>query len=89
MLLQNTHLGLSYLSEVENLLESETLVTHANFRLWLTAEPHPKFPIGLLHRGVKVVTSPPSGLKASFKASFNTVSDDVWDTIKVDWRQVC
>lgn len=40
VLLQNTHLGLGYLSEVETFLLKADEV-HEDFRLWLTAEPHP------------------------------------------------
>jgi dynein heavy chain len=39
VLLQNTHLGLAYLSEVETYL-SKAEGVHAEFRLWITAEPH-------------------------------------------------
>lgn len=53
VLLQNTHLGLGYLTEVETFLVKEENV-HEDFRLWITAEPHPQFPIGLLQMGIKV-----------------------------------
>lgn len=53
VLLQNTHLGLAYLSEVESFLVKEENI-HEDFRLWITAEPHPHFPIGLLQMGIKV-----------------------------------
>ncbi len=58
VLLQNTHLGLSYLTEVETFLVKEENV-HEDFRLWITAEPHPQFPIGLLQMGIKVRCSSP------------------------------
>lgn len=47
VLLQNCHLSLAYVEEVmDQLLETETI--HENFRLWVTTEPHPKFPITFL-----------------------------------------
>lgn len=53
MLLQNTHLGLGYLAEVEGFLtKAEAL--HDNFRVFITAEPHPAFPIGLLQMSLKI-----------------------------------
>lgn len=44
------------------------------FRLWITAEPHPSFPIGLLHMGLKVTNEAPVGIKAGLKASYQWVS---------------
>jgi dynein heavy chain len=38
---------------VESLLAKADSL-HDNFRLWITAEPHPGFPIGLLQMSIKV-----------------------------------
>ncbi len=63
MLLQNTHLGLKYLQELEQtLLKAEDI--DSDFRVWITAEPHPKFPIGLLQMSIKFTNEAPVGIKA-------------------------
>jgi dynein heavy chain, axonemal len=73
VLLQNTHLGLGYLSEVETfLLKAEEM--HPEFRLWITAEPHPQFPIGLLQIGIKITNEAPVGMKAGLRASYAWVN---------------
>ena len=47
MLLQNCHLSLDYVIEVmDQLLNTETI--HEHFRLWVTTEVHPRFPITFL-----------------------------------------
>ena len=46
-LLQNCHLGLNYMAELlETVLETENI--HDSFRVWITTEVHPNFPISLL-----------------------------------------
>ena len=52
-LFQNCHLGLDFMDE---LLETVTSADNVNpiFRLWITAEEHPKFPIQLLQSSIKV-----------------------------------
>ncbi|UJR10037.1 hypothetical protein I4U23_014260 [Adineta vaga] len=69
LLLQNCHLLLSFLSELEKELEISTK-THPDFRLWMTTEPIERFPIGLLQKSYKVVIEPPSTLKLNLRSTF-------------------
>lgn len=50
--LKNLHLVTSWLSSLEK--ELRGLDTHKNFRLWLTTEPHLKFPGMLLQSSLKI-----------------------------------
>ncbi|KAK9794950.1 hypothetical protein WJX73_010224 [Symbiochloris irregularis] len=88
VLLQNTHLGLGFLSEVEGMLaKAEGL--HEGFRLWITAEPHPAFPIGLLQIGLKLTNEAPVGIRAGLRASYQWVSQDLLDAVnRPEWRQL-
>lgn len=52
--LQNCHLLTSWLRTLEKLLEKLQDKPHKEFRVWLTTEPTPKFPIGILQRALKV-----------------------------------
>lgn len=47
---------------------------HEGFRLWITAEPHPAFPIGLLQIGLKLTNEAPVGIRAGLRASYQWVS---------------
>ena len=83
MLLQNCHLGLSFMSECQEwvtalpkLEETSPGSVAPAFRLWITAEPHPKFPIGILQRGIKMTTEPPRGLRANMLTLYNLVSQE-------------
>ena len=53
-MLQNCHLLVEWLTELEKVLE-KLVKPHPDFRLWLTTEPTPKFPIGILQRSYKVL----------------------------------
>jgi len=88
VLLQNTHLGLSYLSEVETfLIKADEL--HEDFRLWITAEPHPQFPIGLLQMSIKITNEAPVGMRAGLRNSYAWVTQDMLDAVqRQEWRQL-
>ena len=47
VMLQNCHLGLKFMSEIEQTMIKIDEI-HPDFQLWITSEPHPVFPIGLL-----------------------------------------
>ena len=88
VVLQNTHLGLSYLSEVETFMTKADEL-HEDFRLWITAEPHPQFPIGLLQMSIKLTNEAPVGMKAGLRASYQWVNQDTLDAInRKEWRQL-
>ena len=61
ILLQNCHLSLEFCEEFLLQLTENTDRIHPDFRLWITTEVHPKFPIGLLQISIKYTAEPPQG----------------------------
>merc|ERR1711939_869140 len=60
------------------------------FRFFLSAAPHPKFPLGLLQMCTKVTNEPPAGLRAGVLRSYS-VNIDQERLERVDtsqWRQL-
>jgi len=49
---------------------------HPRFRLILTTEPHPRYPIGLLQQAIKLTNDPASGCRASLMRIFGTISQE-------------
>lgn len=76
IMLQNCHLLTSWLKTLETILDG-IKNPHKDFRLWLTTEPTPLFPIGTLQRSLKVVTEPPNGLKLNMRSSYSKITSDV------------
>ncbi|KAL3317581.1 Dynein heavy chain 10, axonemal [Cichlidogyrus casuarinus] len=73
LMLQNCHLLVKWLRELEKILERLSK-PHPDFRLWLTTEPTDAFPVGILQRSLKVVTEPPNGLKLNLRATYHKIS---------------
>ncbi|XP_063753564.1 dynein axonemal heavy chain 10 [Eleginops maclovinus] len=73
LMLQNCHLLVKWLKELEKSLE---MITKPNpsFRLWVTTNPITDFPIGILQKSLKVVTEPPNGLKLNMRATYCKIS---------------
>ena len=89
VLLQNCHLGLKFMATLEMMMSEARKAdeVHDDFRVWITAEPDERFPIGLLQASIKLTNEPPQGVKAGLKRSANWVSQDMLDaTDKPQWR---
>lgn len=80
VLLQNCHLLVDWMRELEKLIEGQGQnPPHQEFRLWLTTEPSSDFPMGILQRSLKVVNEPPNGLKLNMKSTLTRVTEDQLD----------
>eukprot|EP01029_Cantina_marsupialis_P005375 TRINITY_DN157_c1_g2_i1.p1 TRINITY_DN157_c1_g2~~TRINITY_DN157_c1_g2_i1.p1 ORF type:complete len:3733 (+),score=1529.44 TRINITY_DN157_c1_g2_i1:1436-11200(+) len=90
VLLQNCELGLGLMQQMEELLEKIEDTVHQDFRLFITALPHPEFPLGLLQMSTKVTNDPPTGMRAGLMRSYAVMVDQ--DRLeRVDtkqWRQL-
>jgi len=85
VLLQNCHLAISFLPELERIISefhSQTSVLHPDFRLWLTSMPEKRFPIPILQNGIKVTNEPPKGIRANLMRSFADIREDYFETFK-------
>ena len=88
VLLQNCHLGLKFLEDMQMEM-SEMEDIHLSFRLWITAEPHPKFPISLLQSSIKFTFEAPQGMRAGLQRSYAWVTQDLLETVsRSEWRSL-
>jgi len=86
VLLQNCHLCLGFLAELQATVQ-DTEKVHDDFRLWITTEEHPKFPINLLQSALKFTNEPPQGIKAGLKRTFAGITQDKLDISSLPcWR---
>jgi len=64
-------------------------VIHEDYRLWITTEVHPKFPISLLQLSLKLTNEPPAGAKASMKRTLSSITQQTIDTMESpEWHRL-
>jgi dynein heavy chain len=84
--LANTHLSIKWLPELDKIVERIALMPSAqrnpNFRLWMSADPTPEFPISLLQTSVKMTTEPPKGLRANLQRLYANMTEDDFNRCK-------
>lgn len=61
------------MAEMEILLNPRDVEIHEEFRLWITCEPTPDFPLSLLQMAIKVTMEPPKGMKAGLARTYSTM----------------
>ncbi|VDQ08891.1 unnamed protein product [Trichobilharzia regenti] len=52
---------------------------HPEFRIWVTTEVHPQFPISFLQTSIKFTNEPPQGIRAGLKRTYATFNQDYID----------
>lgn len=78
--LGNCHLMISWMGEFESIFEDISLTAiNPKFRLWLSSDPHPKFPISILQKSVKITTESPNGIRANMQAIFSSIPHELID----------
>ncbi|BES94824.1 dynein heavy chain [Nesidiocoris tenuis] len=81
--LANCHLSLSWMPALDKIIENlASSFCSPDFRLWLSSNPHPDFPISILQTSLKMTTEPPKGLKANMKRLYNIITEDKLEMCK-------
>jgi dynein heavy chain 2 len=68
--LKNIHLMTYWIPVLVKELKMNEI--HKDFRLWLTAEPHPKFPTEMLESCLKITYESPPGVKRNLQTTLNS-----------------
>ena len=73
LVLNNCHLSLEFMAQMEEVLNPKGKEINEDFRLWITCQENKEFPLGLLQMAIKVTTEPPKGLQAGIARTFSTM----------------
>lgn len=79
--LQNCHLAVKWMPELEQLVEETGENCNQDYRLFLTTKPTTYFPVSLLHQSIKITNEPPEGIRANLKRIYNDISEDWYEEV--------
>eukprot|EP00879_Flechtneria_rotunda_P029616 GHRR01032042.1.p1 GENE.GHRR01032042.1~~GHRR01032042.1.p1 ORF type:complete len:1612 (+),score=608.41 GHRR01032042.1:122-4837(+) len=85
VLLQNIHLTIDWTSgPLEKRIDKLAEGAHADFRLFLSAEPPPALerglPISLLQNSIKLTNEPPEGLRPNLRRAYNQFNEEILES---------
>ena len=75
VLLQNCHLSISWMPQLELICEGFTENMHKDFRLWLTSMPTSSFSIPILQNSIKMTLEPPQGLRNNLLRTYKNTDE--------------
>ncbi|XP_071672368.1 dynein axonemal heavy chain 17 isoform X2 [Patagioenas fasciata] len=81
VILQNIHLVARWLGRLEKLVEQHSEGSHADYRVFMSAEPAPTpeahiIPQGLLEDAIKITNEPPTGMFANLHKALDLFTQD-------------
>ncbi|OQS01914.1 dynein heavy chain [Thraustotheca clavata] len=84
ILLNNVHLMPKWLLDLDKWLNniSASEGVHKEFRVFISSDPSPLIPIGILDKSIKLTNEPPTGLKANVKRALCAFPKAVIDEIE-------
>mmetsp|Transcript_30329 Transcript_30329/g.22069 ORF Transcript_30329/g.22069 Transcript_30329/m.22069 type:complete len:360 (-) Transcript_30329:774-1853(-) len=92
VMLQNCHLGESFMPALEKIVSNfpDQADMHEDFRLFLTSNSVPYFPVSVLQNSIKLTTEPPRGIKANLKRTYAGLDDKYLEDCKKPelWRKL-
>jgi dynein heavy chain len=89
--LQNCHLSLSWLPELEAIVSKfNSESAHKDFRLFLSSMPTDGFPVAILRNSVKVTNEPPRGIRAHLLRLLGSMTSDDYEacTKPRQWKKL-
>lgn len=88
--LHNVHLMPTWLKSIEKLLDDFEASgnMHEKFRLFLSSDPTPTIPVGILNRSIKITSDPPSGLRSNVRLAFCTFTREEQEELEPRTRGI-
>jgi len=79
VVLQNCHLSVSWMPELEKYLDNQSDDVHDEYRLFLTSMPTKSFPVSILQMGMKITNEPPMGIANNLQRTFLDITEEEFE----------